>query len=61
MPKREQVKKPAPQERKAEEHVEPKVEDAEALKAETDALLDEIDGLLEEQEVLINYRQKGGQ
>lgn len=31
------------------------------LKEETDALLDEIDGLLEEQDVLVNYRQKGGQ
>lgn len=63
MPKREQIqKKPAaPQERKTEEHVEPKDAEAEALKAETDALLDEIDGLLEEQEVLVNYRQKGGE
>jgi hypothetical protein len=26
-----------------------------------DELLDEIDGLLEEQEVLVNFRQKGGQ
>lgn len=26
-----------------------------------DDLLDEIDGLLEEQEVLANYRQRGGQ
>jgi len=63
--KRERVQKEkaAPGERKTEEHVEPKTEDAEAaaLKAETDALLDEIDGLLEEQEVLVNFRQKGGQ
>lgn len=27
----------------------------------TDELLDEIDGLLEEQEVLTNFRQRGGQ
>lgn len=26
-----------------------------------DELLDEIDGLLEEQEVLVNFRQRGGQ
>lgn len=29
--------------------------------SDLDELLDEIDGLLEEQEVLTNYRQKGGQ
>jgi len=28
---------------------------------ETDELLDEIDGLLEDQEILVNFRQKGGQ
>ena len=55
-------KKPgAPKERKAEEHVEPKVDDAQALKDETDALMDEIDSILEEQDVLVNFRQKGGQ
>jgi hypothetical protein len=48
--KREQIKKPAPQERKAEPQVEPKTDaEAEKLKAETDELLDEIDGLLEDQ------------
>lgn len=31
------------------------------LKDELDDLLDEIDGLLEEQEVLANFRQRGGQ
>jgi hypothetical protein len=61
VPKREQIKKPAPQERKAEEIVEPKEQDAEALKDASDELLDEIDALLEDQEVLVNYRQKGGQ
>lgn len=29
--------------------------------SDLDDLLDEIDGLLEEQEVLINFRQKGGE
>ena len=29
--------------------------------SDLDDLLDEIDGLLEEQEVLTNYRQKGGE
>jgi hypothetical protein len=29
--------------------------------SDLDELLDEIDGLLEEQEVLVNFRQKGGQ
>lgn len=61
MAKRIQKEKQAPQERKSEEHVEPKVDEAEALKAETDALLDEIDTILEEQEVLTSYRQRGGQ
>lgn len=61
MAERIQKAKPAPQERKAEEHVEPKTEDAEALKAETDELLDAIDLILEDQEALTNFRQKGGQ
>lgn len=57
-----QAKKPAPQERKAEEAPQPKKDaEAEALKAATDDLLDEIDGILEEQDVLINFRQKGGE
>lgn len=29
--------------------------------ADLDELLDEIDGLLEEQDVLVNFRQKGGE
>lgn len=33
----------------------------EDLTEELDELLDEIDGLLEEQEVLANYKQRGGQ
>lgn len=32
-----------------------------SLKDETDELMDEIDGLLEENEVLVNFRQKGGE
>lgn len=31
------------------------------IKDLTDEFLDEIDGLLEEQEVLVNYRQQGGE
>lgn len=33
----------------------------EDLKGKTDDLMDEIDLLLEEQEVLANYRQRGGE
>jgi len=33
----------------------------EELKDELDDLLDEIDAVLEEQEVLVSYRQRGGQ
>lgn len=61
MAERVQKQRPAPQERAPEAQVEPKAQDAEALKAATDDLLDEIDGLLEDQEVLVNYRQKGGE
>lgn len=35
--------------------------EAEALKDASDELLDEIDSLLEEQDVLVNFRQKGGE
>lgn len=59
MAERIQKQKPAPQERKEEAKVEPKVDEADL--SATDDLLDEIDSILEEQEVLINYRQKGGQ
>lgn len=33
----------------------------EDIKGKTDDLMDEIDSLLEEQDVLVNYRQKGGE
>lgn len=65
----ERIQKPKPQdtkedlERLAEEDA--AVAEAQAKpKADTsdlDDLLDEIDGLLEEQEVLTNFRQRGGQ
>lgn len=58
-----QKQKPAPQETKAEAHVEPVVDEKQALKDEMDALLDEIDTVLEEnaEEFVANYIQKGGQ
>jgi len=72
MPSREQIKKPVPhvsekeaaalREKAAQEQAE--VEQAQAKEtntSETDELMDEIDGLLEENEVLVNYRQKGGE
>ena len=68
----EQVKKQRPtvSEREARELREQAVRDQEAVDAaqaerdsdaSTDELMDEIDGLLEENEVLVNFRQKGGQ
>ena len=59
MAERVQKQKPAPQEKEAETAHSEGGEQADL--SETDALLDEIDGLLEDQEVLINFRQKGGQ
>jgi hypothetical protein len=63
--KREQVQKSkstAKREAVLEEAAQAKKdEEAEALKDASDELLDEIDALLEDQEVLVNYRQKGGQ
>jgi len=35
--------------------------DKEDIKAKSDDLMDEIDTLLEEQEILVSYRQRGGQ
>ena len=69
MAEQTQVKKPAPKttEQDARQLAE---DDAAAAAAQSkpaadlsdlDDLLDEIDGLLEEQEVLVNFRQKGGQ
>jgi hypothetical protein len=65
----EQVRKPAPRETK--ESTEQLAEEDAAAQAaqetpaadlsDSDALLDEIDALLEEQEILTNYRQKGGE
>lgn len=65
----EQIRKPKPQETKesldqlAEEDA--AVQEAQSKPAadlsDLDDLLDEIDGLLEEQEVLTNFRQRGGQ
>ena len=54
-----QKQKPAPQEKQSETAHSEGGEQADL--AETDALLDEIDALLEDQEVLVNFRQKGGQ
>lgn len=64
MARREQIKRPVPQETKPAEEVDAQVDaEAEKLKAETDALLDEIDGLLEEnaEEFVKGFIQKGGQ
>lgn len=65
------AQKPAPKERVTEATARQLAEDDAAVaaaqetpKADTsdlDDLLDEIDGLLEEQDVLISYRQKGGE
>ena len=59
MAKREQVQKPAPQEKQAETAHSSGGEQADL--SATDDLLDEIDSILEEQEVLVNFRQKGGE
>ena len=58
-----QIQKPAPQERTPEAHVEPVVDEKQALKDEMDAILDDIDAVLEEnaEEFVKNYIQKGGQ
>jgi ubiquitin-like protein Pup len=58
-----QKQKPAPQEQKEEVHVEPVVDEKQALKEEWDELLDEIDSVLEEnaEEFVKSYIQKGGQ
>lgn len=63
MGKQTQIQKPAPQERTQEAHVEPVVDEKQALKDEMDSLLDEIDAVLEEnaEEFVKNYVQKGGQ
>lgn len=70
MPSRERVAKPAPQKSTAAE-LEQLAEDDAAVAAAQDSaqvdlsdlddLLDEIDTLLEEQDVLVNFRQRGGQ
>lgn len=67
----EQVqKKPVPHvsQREAEEMAAQAAADQEAVERaqssavkSEDELLDEIDSLIEENEVLVNYRQKGGQ
>jgi len=59
MSERIQKQKPAPQEREAQAPHSSGGEQADL--SATDDLLDEIDSILEEQDVLINYRQKGGQ
>ena len=56
---RVQKTKAAPQEKQAETAHSEGGEQADLT--DTDALLDEIDTILEEQEVLTNYRQRGGQ
>lgn len=62
MSERIQKQKPAPQEREAAPQAQPEVVEADAalLAAEED-LMDEIDRILEDQEVLTNFRQKGGE
>lgn len=47
-------------EAKAEESTK-KAEEEKSITDESDDLLDEIDGLLEDQEVLVKFRQRGGQ
>lgn len=59
MPKREQIQKPAPQEKEAQTPHSSGGEQADL--SATDDLLDEIDSILEDQEILTNFRQKGGQ
>ena len=59
MAERVQKQKPAPQEQEAQTAHSTGGEQADL--SATDDLLDEIDAILEEQEVLTNFRQKGGQ
>lgn len=59
MSERIQKSKPAPQEREADTAHSSGGEQADL--SATDDLLDEIDAILEEQDVLVNFRQKGGQ
>lgn len=65
MAERIQKEKQAQEQRPAEtQHAEAPAErdsEVEEILDYTDGLLDEIDGLLEDQEVLTNYRQRGGQ
>ncbi len=65
MPEREQKRKKATPEAKADEAVEvaAPTKQGEQLKEEMDDLLDEIDSVLEEnaEEFVRNYVQKGGQ
>ncbi len=58
-----QKQKPEPQAKATEAHVEPVIDEKQALKDEMDAMLDEIDLVLEEnaEEFVKNYIQKGGQ
>jgi hypothetical protein len=67
--KQEQVAKPAPQTRE-QDAAQLAEEDAAVQAAQSteqpdlsdlDELLDEIDTILEEQDVLVNFRQKGGE
>lgn len=61
MAERIQKQKPAPQDKKQETEVKPKVEEADL--SATDDLLDEIDAILEEnaEEFVKGYVQKGGE
>lgn len=59
MAEQKRIQKPAPQEKQAETAHSAGGEQADLT--ETDDLLDEIDSILEEQDVLINFRQKGGE
>ena len=64
MAEREQVRKPAPEEREAETAPAPATsERGEEIKAELDDLLDEIDEVLESnaEDFVKSYIQKGGQ
>ena len=64
MAEREQIRKPAPEERKAETAEAPAAsERGDELKAELDDLLDEIDEVLETnaEDFVKSYIQKGGQ
>ena len=64
MAEREQIRKPAPNERENETDDNPSASDrGEELKAELDDLLDEIDEVLETnaEDFVKSYIQKGGQ